>query len=134
MQPIYVNLERDHLLFKLSANDVVVCSLLIPRFLKKSGKYTKSGWLDACNDELTGVFASRMDDLRRAIFMARNSGNSVRIVLPFNKMAKVNKTAAFRFAEYIRIKVAQVNDAEDTSDEVCVCVIHAQWSSLFIFL
>lgn len=40
MQLIYVNLERDHLLFKLSANDVVACSLQIPRSLKKSGKYT----------------------------------------------------------------------------------------------
>ncbi|KAI7873656.1 UDP-Glycosyltransferase/glycogen phosphorylase [Lichtheimia hyalospora FSU 10163] len=58
-----------------------------------------------------------MDDLRRAIFMARNSGNSVRIVLPFNKMAKLNKTAAFRFAEYIRVKVDQVSDTEDASDE-----------------
>lgn len=50
MQLIYVNLERDHLLFKLSANDVVACSLQIPRSLKKSGKYT-GGWLDTCNEK-----------------------------------------------------------------------------------
>ncbi|KAI9318701.1 hypothetical protein BX666DRAFT_1533324 [Dichotomocladium elegans] len=43
-----------------------------------------------------------MDELQRAVFMARNSGTSVRLVMPFSKIEKLNKTAAYNFAQYIR--------------------------------
>lgn len=83
---------------------------------------------------MKAYIVSRMDDLRRAMFMAKNSGNSVRIVLPFNKMAKVNKTAAFRFAEYIRVKVDQVSDTEDASDEVCFMLCHHSMILIVFFI
>lgn len=61
----------------------------------------------------------RLDELQRAAFMARNTGRSVRIVLPFNKMAQVNKAVAFSFAEYLRIRIADASEF-DGQDEVCM--------------
>ncbi|KAI9484650.1 hypothetical protein BDB00DRAFT_126344 [Zychaea mexicana] len=58
-----------------------------------------------------------MDELRRAVFIARNSGNSVRIVLPFARIAKINRTFAFKFAEYIRVKLSHKNDMDNLDDE-----------------
>ncbi|KAI8327594.1 hypothetical protein BC941DRAFT_407114 [Chlamydoabsidia padenii] len=47
-----------------------------------------------------------MDDLRRAMFMAKNDGNCVRIVLPFTKTTNVSKDSAFDFAEYIKVSIS----------------------------
>ncbi|ORZ21075.1 hypothetical protein BCR42DRAFT_388859 [Absidia repens] len=47
-----------------------------------------------------------MDDLRRTMFMAKNDGNSVRIVLPLNKATSITKASAFEFAEYIKVIVS----------------------------
>ena len=66
----------------------------------------------------------RMDELRRAIFIARNSGNSVRIVLPFSRISNINRSFAFKFAQYIRVKLSHKNDLDNLDDEV----------SLFLFI
>ncbi|KAI9264064.1 hypothetical protein BDA99DRAFT_508304 [Phascolomyces articulosus] len=58
-----------------------------------------------------------MDELRRAIFVARNAGNSVRIVLPYSRIVKINRTFAFKFAEYIRVKLNHKNDLDNLDDE-----------------
>jgi sterol 3beta-glucosyltransferase len=47
-----------------------------------------------------------MDDLRRTMFMAKNDGNCVRIVLPFTKATSINKAAAFDFADYIKVSIS----------------------------
>lgn len=75
-----------------------------------------------------------MDELRRAAFMAKNAGSSVRIVLPFNKMAKVNKTAAFGFAEYIRIQLMDAVEMEEYRDEVNIYTLAVSFVQIKGFL
>ncbi|ORY94249.1 hypothetical protein BCR43DRAFT_496118 [Syncephalastrum racemosum] len=72
---------------------------------------TQGRWLLAADSEVSQK--EWMDELRRGVFIAKNTGNSVRLVLPYAKMAKVNKTAAFEFAEYIRIKVTDPGEVDE---------------------
>ncbi|CAO3582891.1 unnamed protein product [Absidia cylindrospora] len=52
-----------------------------------------------------------MDDLRRAVFMAKNDGNCVRIILPFSKAITIRKASAFDFAEYIKVSISDVQQS-----------------------
>ncbi|GAA5812088.1 hypothetical protein MFLAVUS_005538 [Mucor flavus] len=55
-----------------------------------------------------------MDELRKGVFVAQHSGNSVRIVLPFTKIAFVEKPSVFEFANNIKIKfVDDIAEEED---------------------
>ncbi|KAI9342411.1 hypothetical protein BD770DRAFT_204796 [Pilaira anomala] len=55
-----------------------------------------------------------MDELRKGVFVAQHSGNSVRIVLPFTKIAVVEKPSVFQFANNIKIRFVDDNtDGED---------------------
>lgn len=57
-----------------------------------------------------------MDELRKGVFVAQHSGNSVRIVLPFTKIALVEKPSVFEFANNIKIKfVDDIAEEEDVS-------------------
>ncbi|KAG0176027.1 Sterol 3-beta-glucosyltransferase [Apophysomyces sp. BC1034] len=58
-----------------------------------------------------------MDELQRGVFVTKNVGSSVRIMLPFNKMSEVTKSSAFEFAEYIKIRITDVEDADEQADE-----------------
>lgn len=59
-----------------------------------------------------------MDELQRGVFIAKNMGTNVRIMLPFNKMGEVTKSSAFEFAEYIKIRIVDEEDNNDQKDEV----------------
>ncbi|KAF7722401.1 Sterol 3-beta-glucosyltransferase [Apophysomyces ossiformis] len=58
-----------------------------------------------------------MDELQRGVFIAKNMGTNVRIMLPFNKMGEVTKSSAFEFAEYIKIRIVDEEDNNDQKDE-----------------
>ncbi|KAI8978503.1 hypothetical protein BDB01DRAFT_800156 [Pilobolus umbonatus] len=55
-----------------------------------------------------------LDEIRKAVFMAQQSGRSVRIVLPFSKITDIEKPSIFRFAGNIKIRVV---DNEEISDQ-----------------
>jgi sterol 3beta-glucosyltransferase len=56
-----------------------------------------------------------MDELRKGVFVAQHAGNSVRIVLPFTKIAVVEKPSVFQFAANIKIKFMDDGGQEDVS-------------------
>ncbi|KAI8391677.1 uncharacterized protein BYT42DRAFT_610878 [Radiomyces spectabilis] len=58
-----------------------------------------------------------MDELQRAVFMAKNAGNTVRIMLPFDKIINVEKPAVFDFAEYIKITIMDPDVMEAQTDD-----------------
>lgn len=56
-----------------------------------------------------------MDELRKGVFVAQHAGNSVRIVLPFTKIAVVEKPSVFQFAANIKIKFVDDGGQEEVS-------------------
>ncbi|ORZ15729.1 hypothetical protein BCR42DRAFT_415793 [Absidia repens] len=58
-----------------------------------------------------------MDDLRRSVFMAKNDGNCVRIILPFSKAITISKASAFDFAEYIKVSISDLQ--QPSYDRYC---------------
>ncbi|KAG2219727.1 hypothetical protein INT45_007766, partial [Circinella minor] len=82
----------------------------------------KRHWILAADSEVSQK--EWMDELRRAIFIAHNSGNSVRIILPFPRISNISRNFAFKFAQYIRIKLSHMNNLNNLDDEV----------SLFLYL
>ncbi|KAI8150281.1 hypothetical protein BJV82DRAFT_662362 [Fennellomyces sp. T-0311] len=74
----------------------------------------KRSWSFAADSEVSQK--EWMDELRRATFMARNAGSSVRIVLPFPRITNINRIAAFKFAEYIHVKLGDISEAENLDD------------------
>lgn len=59
-----------------------------------------------------------MDDLRRAMFIAKNDGNSVRIVLPFTKITAIQKSSAANFVEFIKMDISDEDNSNETNDSV----------------
>jgi sterol 3beta-glucosyltransferase len=57
-----------------------------------------------------------MDELRKGVFVAQHAGNSIRIVLPFSKIASVDKPSVFQFTANIKIKF-QEDSSEPSSGE-----------------
>ncbi|CAO3611284.1 unnamed protein product [Cunninghamella echinulata] len=57
-----------------------------------------------------------MDDLRRAMFIAKNHGNSVRIVLPFTKITAIQKSSAANFVEFIKMDISDEDNSNETND------------------
>ncbi|KAI9475862.1 MAG: hypothetical protein EXX96DRAFT_280374 [Benjaminiella poitrasii] len=65
-----------------------------------------------------------MDELRKGVFIAQHTGNSVRIVLPFSKILTVDKPSVFQFAANIRIKFQEDSNEGNPGEDV---------SNLFLF-
>lgn len=65
-----------------------------------------------------------MDDLRRAMFIAKNDGNSVRITLPFTKIISIQKSSEVNFVEYIKMDISDEDNSNDVNDSVSyICTI-----------
>jgi hypothetical protein len=55
--------------------------------------------------------------LQRGIFKAKNNGPSLKIMLPFDKIFDVEKTDAFDFQQFIKVRAVGIDDSF-TMDEV----------------
>ncbi|KAG2219054.1 hypothetical protein INT45_008898 [Circinella minor] len=51
-----------------------------------------------------------MNMLRKAIFKAKNTGNSVKITLPFKNILDIEQTEAFEFQQFIQIRAVGIDD------------------------
>ncbi|KAI9018100.1 hypothetical protein CLU79DRAFT_761714 [Phycomyces nitens] len=58
-----------------------------------------------------------LEELQRAVFMAKNTGSTVRIVIPLAKITQIEQVQAFEFVDYLNIKFADLDDMGDQSDE-----------------
>ena len=56
--------------------------------------------------------------LQKAIFKAKNAGNSVKISLPFENILDIEQTEAFEFQQFIQIRAVGIDDSF-VMDEVC---------------
>ncbi|KAL0076355.1 hypothetical protein J3Q64DRAFT_1666352 [Phycomyces blakesleeanus] len=58
-----------------------------------------------------------LEELQRAVFMAKNTGSTVRIVIPLAKITQIEQVQAFEFVDYLNIKFADLDEMGDQSDE-----------------
>lgn len=66
---------------------------------------------------ICGNYIFRINTLQKAIFRAKQIGDSVKIVLRCDNILDIEKTAAFEFADYLRIRTVD-NDDSYAMDEV----------------
>lgn len=58
------------------------------------------------------------DELRKGIFLAQNSGSSIRVALPLANVIAIEKPSVFQFAENIKISISDGDDEREVIKEV----------------
>ncbi|ORE01619.1 PH-domain-containing protein, partial [Rhizopus microsporus var. microsporus] len=68
------------------------------------------------------------DELRKGIFLAQNSGSSIRVALPLANVIAIEKPSVFQFAENIKISISDGDDeGEDIKEVQHNSVITLSW-------
>ncbi|CAO3699786.1 unnamed protein product [Rhizopus microsporus] len=57
------------------------------------------------------------DELRKGIFLAQNSGSSIRVALPLANVIAIEKPSVFQFAENIKISISDGDDEREVIKE-----------------
>lgn len=56
------------------------------------------------------IFMCRTNALQKAIFRAKNNGNSLKIKLPFENILDIEQTEAFEFQKFLKIRAVDIDD------------------------
>lgn len=71
---------------------------------------------------LIQVLIFRINVLQKAIFKAKNTGNSLKIALPFENILDMELTEAFEFQQFLQIRAVGIDDSF-VMDEVWINIL-----------
>lgn len=71
---------------------------------------------------LIQVSIFRINVLQKAIFKAKNTGNSLKIALPFENILDMELTEAFEFQQFLQIRAVGIDDSF-VMDEVWINIL-----------